>query len=705
MAFVFKSAKDLDKPIEKENVILSSKRIHKINKNVLKRSKTNKNQILENFLIKPPIQRKQSAFGSDQKRQFLYLNPNQCSPGPGNYDINTNFIKKSFNNIIASQDNNIKNNLNNIFDFEQKNLKLFISKEERFKKNNIINSPGPGQYEVMKIPNSKRNSSKKYEIKNCRSYFENSLNREISIPSKGNNYGYIIDENGNKILDENPLNGKNENNVGPGSYEIKMSNWNKNFIDWSKGSSKNNENKKNNRVKEDFINKMDILINEFNNMRIKDNLINNINTEPTISSNCISVRKYKDTIVNDSLKDEDENKNKNNNIKNNILKLNKDNNLKNDKKNETNIESPTYNNNSNIISKMKNNNNINIIYDDHHDKNILSEYLKNKSENPGPGKYNYLGKFEYLSNIHKNNNFGSSLSRGLLYPKERNKIKIGNPKVDKNLRIYSSFDENNLNNNILKNEFNNMSKKINKNKSNKNSFVLKLKKVNSEEKKDKIDNENDNINKTIDNLDENNNSIFKNNHSNIENFGSLEKRFYEIPTKETTPGVGSYSLVKTQENEGNKYRNNSPFNNIIIQNLKKSNYIPLILKNDIYHLNHKTPPVGLYSPEAKNSIEYDCKKKIRNNGQKIGFLNKEERFFQLNSNKNCSNDIGKYNIIKEDKHMEQQKSPFIFSEEKNKLMNILNLNNGNNNDNLGPGAYRYDSYFDWIKKSYNKDFT
>ena len=42
MAFVFKSSKDLDKPIEKEYDILTSKRNHKRKKNTLKKIKPSK---------------------------------------------------------------------------------------------------------------------------------------------------------------------------------------------------------------------------------------------------------------------------------------------------------------------------------------------------------------------------------------------------------------------------------------------------------------------------------------------------------------------------------------------------------------------------------------------------------------------------------------------------------------------------------------
>ena len=164
--------------------------------------------------------------------------------------------------------------------------------------------------------------------------------------------------------------------------------------------------------------------------------------------------------------------------------------------------------------------------------------------------------------------------------------------------------------------------------------------------------------------------------------------------------MGTYSLVQSIE-----HQNISP-NNLFIPNLKNSHHhISEDLKIRILNLNHKSPPVGSYSPESKNCIEYDCNKKNRqNSGRKVPFLAKEERFFKLNNKKDYSNDIGKYNILNKKKEMKQQKVPFCLSEEKNKKINIYNYNIGNNN-NLGPGVYRNGSYFDWIKKSYNKYFT
>ena len=719
MAFVFKSSKYLVKPIEKEYDILSSKRNHKIKKNSLKKNKTKQNNILNIINIKPSIPRKQSAFGSNQKRDFLYLKLNQCSPGPGCYNLENNFIKKSFNNMITSPENKENNNDNDFFD--ENNFKLFISKEERFQ-NKPNQNPGPGEYNIMKLPHIKKDIfNRKNEIKKNRSYIANSPNREISIPSKGNNYGYIINKNGEKKLEHEPNLSLNSN-IGPGSYDIKIPNWKINMVDWSRNSSfRNLENKENNKTREELVNNIDMIINEINKMKIKDKLLNNIETEPHNynSYNGISILNSKELKKLNNYDSKDKENNKRN--KNKITKYDKINDTNDGEENNLNFdeeENCVDLENVSKLSKLKYKY-LKLIYDDYHDKQILKKHIKNKSEVPGPGKYSQLGQFEMLANFQKNNNFGSSLSRGLLYPITRNKIKIGRQKLDKNLRIYSSLDENNLksNTNAEKDiKLNNNKKILNKNKSVKESlFLYKIKKKDSKnkyntEEKEKIiikeenNNKNNDNDKTNDFIEDTHRNII-NNSTNVENFGILEKRFYEKPIKEVTPGVGSYSLAKNPENNINKYKSNSPYN-IVIHNLKKKSHISDFLKNKIHELNHKSPGVGSYSPELKNCIEYDCnKKKILNSGKKVAFSNEEERFFKVDSQKKFKNDVGKYNIIKDKIEVKQQKTPFSLNEEKNKKIKIMNYNIGNNNDkNLGPGAYRYGSYFDWIKKSFNKNF-
>ena len=145
MAFVFKNNKGLlDKQTQKEYNICLSQKIYRIKKNVLKNNKTRRIQMLNESIIKPPILRKQSAFGSDKKRDFLFLKLNQCSPGPGSYELSDNLIKKSFNiNITSMGSDDYDKNDSNIYDFDYQNKnKLFISKEERFKKFKEYNTRG-----------------------------------------------------------------------------------------------------------------------------------------------------------------------------------------------------------------------------------------------------------------------------------------------------------------------------------------------------------------------------------------------------------------------------------------------------------------------------------------------------------------------------------------------------------------------------------
>ena len=724
MAFVFKSSKDLDRPIEKEYDILTSKRNHKKKKNSLKKNKTKQNKLSNNFSVKPSIPRKQSAFGSNQKRDFLHLKLNQCSPGPGRYDLDNDFIKRSFNNIITSPENKEHNNDNEFF--EENNLKLFISKEERFK-NKKNENPGPGEYNIMNLPHIKKGIfNRKNFIKKSKSYLTNKSNREISIPSRGNNYGYIINNKGEKKLEQEPnlLLNKN-NNLGPGCYDIKIPASKNNIVDWSKNSSRNIPNKEDDKTKEKYVNNLDIIINELNEIKINDRLLKNMKTEPYNNNN-----NYNGIFLLNSM---DVRKMIGNSLREDCLKkINEIYISKCDKMSDTNEDKNNFridnnNHNDNILSDFinvsksseLNYNRLKLIYDDYHDKLILNEHLKNKPEIPGPGKYSLLGQFENLANFQKNNNFGSSLSRGLLYPTRKNKIKIGRQKLDKNLRIYSSYEENNIENkrdkNYEKNHIDNESnsqKILNENKTVKDS--LSLLKVNNDSE-NKFNTKNGNETKKIydDNFSNDKTNDFPeyinkkiiNSTNNVENFGSLEKRFYEKPIKETTPGVGAYSLVKTQENNINRYKRNFPYN-IVIHNLKKSDRVSDFLKNKILNLNHKSPPVGAYSPESKNCIEYDCEQKNRlNSGRKIAFSNEEERFFKLDSQKEFTNDVGKYDIIKDKVEIKQLKAPFSLSEEKKLKFKLLYSNIGNNNDkNLGPGSYRYGSYFDWIKKSYNKHF-
>lgn len=730
MAFVFKSARDLDKKIERPYKIPTRNRVRKL----MKYKSYNSNKLIECLSQKLLSERKQSAFGSNQKRELLFSNKKKgFSPGPGSYEVYDNFIKKSFNKFLTSKDNEEKkDNDNNIDILCQNNLKLFISKEERFKNFNINNDiPGPGEYDLIKLPQLHKLFNKRYHINKSKSFMTKSLKSLNSIPSNGNIYGYKIENNGEQISRES-LNKSIENNnnssikksLSPGNYNIIRDKLKKNILDWNKNNDKKKEDTIVNKNNEEFTDNTEIILDENNNI-IKPNLLpnlcnNNMSTEPTTSGkiNNFSVIISKDSnLVTSS------------NIQN---QRNKINNLKNKNYSMKNI------NTNNIIEQQKEKrevkknisyNILRILNDELKHKKILNKYLGNKMPYPGPGEYNLPDEYEKISNTKKCDNFGSSMSRGILFPLKIKNL-IGINKEEPNLKICSfhEYDENNTQTNEFDKNNNNTENIIKQNKSEKKDYfsLRLLKKSNNQSiKVDKLD-KLDNIDTEIDesqyyNLNNNNSNSNINSNSlessykirniskskkYIEHFGSLSKRFNDLCKKEITPGVGTYSLVKTQENKYNKYQSKSPYN-IIIQNLNKNkNTFSDNLKNEIQNLNHKSPPVGLYYPELRDCIEYNCKKKCQRNGRNAPFSYNSERFYEINSQKDFSNDIGKYNLIKGEKEMTQQKAPFSFSDERNNVLDLLKYKKGNNNtDNLGAGSYRNGSYFDWIKKSFNKDFN
>ena len=315
MAFVFKNNKGLlDKQTQKEYNICLSQKIYRIKKNVLKNNKTRRIQMLNESIIKPPILRKQSAFGSDKKRDFLFSKLNQCSPGPGSYELSDNLIKKSFNkNLTFMGSDDYDKNDSNIYDFDYQNKnKLFISKEERFKKFKEDNTPGPGNYELTKFPKNEREvSNKMFCLTKSRSYLSNSAKRNVSIPSKVNNYGYKIDEKGKIILGEDPnlLNNNDKDIVGPGSYDINLPKIKKGILDWSKTSTDNKSQKGGNKIKEEVFNNIEMLMNDINNNeKNKNNLFHNSKTEIENNNNVQSqILNYIDNGINANISSQNEN--------------------------------------------------------------------------------------------------------------------------------------------------------------------------------------------------------------------------------------------------------------------------------------------------------------------------------------------------------------------------------------------------------------
>ena len=182
---------------------------------------------------------------------------------------------------------------------------------------------------------------------------------------------------------------------------------------------------------------------------------------------------------------------------------------------------------------------------------------------------------------------------------------------------------------------------------------------------------------------------FKKPTSNASCFNVLERRFPIKNSETKTPGAGSYNLVhwpqpvyrqiiKTQEEENEIYKN--------------------YLDNKKYL--EASPGVGQYSPEIVNSINYQNIKKGYYNKNRPPFNYNEERFKNYDNNTVIAAP-GSYNlsrnILKENK---RGMEPFSVISERKELGN----EGQDVNNEVGPGSYDRDSYFDWNKKSFNALF-
>ena len=78
-----------------------------------------------------------------------------------------------------------------------------------------------------------------------------------------------------------------------------------------------------------------------------------------------------------------------------------------------------------------------------------------------------------------------------------------------------------------------------------------------------------------------------------------------------------------------------------------------------------------------------------------GFGSDEPRFYVFKNDINEFNGVGSYNLIPQRKN-KVQFAPFIYSSQRH------NAVKNDNNPQLGPGTYnKFDTFFQWNKKSYN----
>ena len=188
----------------------------------------------------------------------------------------------------------------------------------------------------------------------------------------------------------------------------------------------------------------------------------------------------------------------------------------------------------------------------------------------------------------------------------------------------------------------------------------------------------------------------------IQNFNSLAQRFIVNKDSIMFPGVGTYSTIDSYSPKKTYFKSIVP-PNITQRHLNGiSAYTIQETKDKVFYDKHKQPCVGEYYPEINNSIEYNNFKITQkyNNGNKPCFNYAEKRFFEPKRKYEDENQVGKYNLSLKEKEMTQQMSPFSSNVERDDI-NYFLPDNRNKKKQIGPGSYRYDSYFDWNQKSYN----
>ena len=658
MAFVFRSQLGKEKPVKTEDFLHTNEKIEKEYLDY-KYTKNNKENIINNHKQNPNIN---LAFFSSSKKEPSYFY-SEKNPGPGSYNPKSPNKRQTLDNINEDQLNDDNNN-------NEKN-KLFISREKRFKNNDYSrNLPGPGNYyKDLSLYQKKYLTPQKEAgvLYKKKKYFVNSAKRKITIPSKENNFGYLIDKEGEIKLEKDPnknikFNGTYKSSVGPGYYYIENYYSKKNNAhDWSKDKEENNDNEKNKEIFNIYESKLAIQT-ESNNLKdyYKISPPNKVSTLNTISYNTENKKERK--------------------IKNIITK----------KKNIFPNIPIKFKIEEEILSKIK-------------EKLFKKSYIK-ESDVPGPGEYKLIDEFDIIANNKQNKNFGSNKNRGLLFSKEKNVIKLGL----NNNNIYNSIINTEENRIIKDNNIKLLDNKI-KNQAIQQLILLKVKGI----KDDYINNKNEvdsrrgpgtyNLNT--------HKKIFLN---DVQNFGSLSKRF-DLESNDISANNENKAntLVISEDykdkKEKKEKKENLHFKSQIPKNILKRNVNGISFtniknnKNSIINENRKIPPVGAYSPEKKLSIEHEAKILMKLNERSPGFGEGEKRFYEKENNENENLGAGSYNILPPEKKFTQRKFPFIFSIEKSGRGSILD--NHLIKSNLGPGIYKYNDKNDWNKKSFNKLFS
>ena len=585
-------------------------------------------------------------------------------PGPGAYYHDETLIKylKNIQNEKISEQNDKVHLIakGGSVDLHPNTEKIgFNSKSKRFKVWGLESSPGPGQYFPMqtkkkdkasKLREEEYFSKQKIKIKKV-----NEFQRIPTIPSKIQEFGFEILDNGTLVQKQNPdmyktFSGEKGDTVGPGSYEIeKPTNWRRTGTEWSKL-----------KVERDFYKKA---------------------KTPKNSSTCLTSTNYSET---------------GNNTNNSFYSAMTTNSMKKNifTSNETENPIPTNLITASTQESAKNKNRIT-------EKNIFKCRILNcmrfngkkinkketfesvvRGKLPGPGYYYdpfKTSSFFFKPTPEFKQFFGSKLERfysintdqnnlgpGEYFEKNMNKTSIGfAPFSSKTNRFYSSFIPEGKSDIPGPGEYTLKSF---------TSSPLRMK-TNAQTPKAK--------------------------------FGSNVKRFVDIGNakwKYSIPGPGYYNSEENKSNSNNKFAKTFYGKNIF--NLIKNDYNEnnpfrkFIFKKQLK--KEKSPPIGTYNPGMIFSIDYNNRKKVfETKNNKVAFKSTFNKKKKNQKNKIDKSDInigpGYYYHEKKNKDLKPSPQFYISQYQSDKWFK-------NQNPNVGPGKYDIDNYYEWNKKSFNINF-
>jgi hypothetical protein len=234
-------------------------------------------------------------FNTTSQRSKLFEGDNKM-PGPGAYSLTSNVSSTNKKSLFGYSSSPMEKDFQEIMPIHNTNKKGFLCSEKRFN-NNILKKkiyPGPGSYNIKSnfVVSNNSNANKylmeKYAFNKGKIYKlpGSSEKRTSSIPDRTKGEFKIVQG----LLTEFKKEKYNEGQVGPGKYNI-ISNWNLPGIVWDKTLKKEDKNKINEiEIKKELEHNSSVFNNE--NYSEKMHNINTYNVS-TISTNYNIAQKSK----------------------------------------------------------------------------------------------------------------------------------------------------------------------------------------------------------------------------------------------------------------------------------------------------------------------------------------------------------------------------------------------------------------------------